>query len=77
MLFVVFYFVTNLKHHTYIKSKIKRVFVMLDWKINSDGTVTLTYPEGTVLVKEPDFHRAFGAMISAPYQDIVRDFGIK
>ena len=44
------------------------------WKDNEDGTVTLEYSEGNVTVSKQDFNRAFGAIINATREEVIRDF---
>lgn len=46
------------------------------WIVNGDGTVTLYFEQGEVVVKETDFNRAFGAMINGGYENVLRDFGL-
>ncbi len=49
---------------------------MVKWTINPDGTVTLHYKDGVVIVKKEDFDRAFGTMINSSKQDVKRDYGL-
>ncbi len=53
--------------------------VYLDnWKPMDNGTVKLTYKDGEeVYVQKTDFDRAFGAIVSADKDAVVRDFAIK
>ena len=40
--------------------------------------VQLGYTDGTILyVRKTDFNRAFGAIISASKEEVIRDFAIK
>ena len=50
---------------------------MKSWTDNKNGTVTLYYEDGEVVVKKTDFDRAFGTMVNNSREDIERDFGIK
>ena len=50
---------------------------MKNWIDNNNGTVTLEYEDGNVVVKKEDFNRAFGTMINSTKQEIERDFAIK
>ena len=50
---------------------------MKSWTDNKDGTVTLFYEDGEILVSKKDFDRAFGAMVNGSKADVQRDFGIK
>lgn len=50
---------------------------MLSFTNNNDGTVTLKYESGEVLVRETDFNRAFGTMVNNTKEDIEEEFGIK
>lgn len=42
---------------------------MLNWKENTNNTVTLLYAEGEIVVSKKDFNRAFGAMVNMPYAE--------
>lgn len=42
---------------------------MKSWKDNNNGTVTLAYAEGEIVVSKKDFNRAFGAMINMSFAD--------
>ena len=47
------------------------------WEIIPAGRVALHYSNGdTVYVHKSDFDRAFGTIISADYDAVVRDFAI-
>ena len=50
---------------------------MKDWIINENGTVTLRYEDGDVVVNKKDFDRAFGTMINSTKQQVEKDFSIK
>ena len=46
------------------------------WKIEGDIAI-LTYDDGEqVKVSKNDFNRAFGAIINASKEDVIRDFAI-
>ena len=46
------------------------------WKIEGDIAV-LTYDDGDIVtVKKTDFDRAFGAIINATKEEVIRDFAI-
>ena len=49
------------------------------WNIEKDEkTVNLSYSDGTdVKVSKEDFDRAFGAIVNATKEDVVRDFAIQ
>lgn len=50
---------------------------MVGWKIKSDTVVELKYNDSTTVdVKKSDFDRAFGAMINAEKNAVIRDFSI-
>lgn len=43
-----------------------------------EGLAMLTYTDGAkVYVKKSDFDRAFGAIVNATKEEVIRDFGIK
>ena len=47
------------------------------WEQDGDW-VRLTYEDGSVIhVKRTDFNRAFGAIVSASKEDVLRDFAIE
>lgn len=47
-----------------------------DWAITGD-LVELLYSDGSVVkVKKTDFDRAFGAIINATKEDVLRDFAV-
>jgi len=49
---------------------------LCDWAIVGD-LVELSFPDGSFLrVKKIDFDRAFGAIISATKEDVLRDFAV-
>lgn len=49
---------------------------LVNWLCTGDAVV-LVYSNYTALVVMKDvFERAFGAIVSAPYADVVRDFSI-
>jgi hypothetical protein len=51
--------------------------MMSGWAVQSNGTVAITYPDGDkVIVNAVDFNRAFGAIINASKEDVIRDFAI-
>ena len=52
--------------------------MIVDWKDNLNGTVTLTYSDGDrIVVNKSDFVRAFGTMINATKAEVRREFGIR
>lgn len=55
----------------------ERVYLSV-WVPEGENKVKLVYSdEDVVFVKKEDFNRAFGAIISADKEDVIRDFGIK
>lgn len=55
----------------------KRNKKLVDWKVTSPDKVTLYYSEGeNLVVSKTDFDRAFGAIVSADYDAVKRDFAI-
>lgn len=53
-----------------------REVYLKDWKINGEY-VRLTYSDShIVMVKKSDFDRAFGAIINASKDAVIRDFGV-
>lgn len=58
-------------------SNTERVYLK-DWSYDGPDRVKLIYSdEETLLVSRKDFNRAFGAIINAYKEDVVRDFAIK
>lgn len=48
----------------------------IKWEIDGDF-VNISYPDGSVVkVKKTDFDRAFGAIINAPKEGVLRDFAV-
>lgn len=48
----------------------------IKWAIDGD-LVDISYPDGSVVkVKKTDFDRAFGAIINATKEDVIRDFAV-
>lgn len=50
---------------------------LTDWSIDGDRVKLVYSDEDIVYVKMVDFDRAFGAIVSAEKNEIVRDFAIK
>ena len=51
--------------------------VLSRWEVEG-STVKLDYSDGTILyVSKSDFDRAFGCIISASKEDVVRDFAVQ
>lgn len=48
-----------------------------DWSIDGDRVKLVYSDEDVVYVKNIDFDRAFGAIVSTEKHEIVRDFAIK
>lgn len=55
----------------------ERVYLSV-WVPEGEDKVKLVYSDDDVVfVKKEDFNRAFGAIINADKEDVIRDFGIK
>lgn len=55
----------------------ERVYLSV-WVPEGENKVKLIYSDDDIIfVKKEDFNRAFGAIISADKEDVIRDFGIK
>lgn len=51
---------------------------LADWSYEGDQRVKLVYTDKDVLyVTREDFNRAFGAIVSASKDEVIRDFAIK
>ncbi len=50
---------------------------MKNWVDNGNGTVTLEYADGFVIVSKEDFNRAFGTMLNSTKQEVEHDFALK
>lgn len=49
---------------------------LIKWVIAGDLAV-LSYPDGSVVnVSKTDFNRAFGTIINATKEDVIRDFAV-
>lgn len=48
---------------------------LTSWKKINNDYVLLTYSDGSlVVVSAQDFERAFAPIVTAPYENVVRDF---
>ena len=49
---------------------------LIEWEVEKDR-VRMTYNDGeTIYVSKSDFDRAFGAILNASREDVIRDFAI-
>ena len=49
---------------------------LIEWEVEKDR-VRMTYNDGeTIYVSKSDFDRAFGAILNASKEDVIRDFAI-
>lgn len=49
---------------------------LIEWEVEKDR-VRMTYNDGeTIYVGKNDFDRAFGAILNASKEDVIRDFAI-
>ena len=52
--------------------------ILVNWKLLANSQVCLFYSDKTkVLVSKKDFDRAFGAIINASKEEVLKDFAIK
>lgn len=53
-----------------------KVFVS-NWELVDEEKVKLTFDDGDIVyVRKDDFNRAFGAILGADKEAVIRDFGI-